>query len=218
MCINQNLTLYTDFNKIKNDYPELILNQEIIEGFWTVNIENQKFVYSILIKAYNYPEQLPKLYLKNCKHIKGVERHIYEDGECCVGVGQLEVFNKFEDFKINIKDYLEHLVYPYLFSQSFYDYYGEWPFGEYSHGIGGLKEKLIEIFEVEDYKEVVSLYKRTIKGNIGKNRKCPCRHGKKYKDCHQKVINRILSWKMHNLIDNYIDRIKKLEMLNYYKK
>lgn len=217
MCTNQNLTLHTDFNKIKNNYPNLKLNQEIVEGSMTVNIENQKFVYLILIKACNYPEELPKLYLKNSKHIKGVDRHIYEDGECCIGVGKLEVFNKFEDSKINIKDYLEHLVYPYLFSQSFYDYYGEWPFGEYSHGIDGLKEKLIEIFEVKNYKEVVSLYKRTIKGNIGKNRKCPCRHGKKYKDCHEKLINRILNWEMHHLIGQYIDKIKEIEKYNNIK-
>ena len=103
------------------------------------------------------------------------------------------------------------MVVPYLFSQSYYDYYGEWPFGEYSHGIEGLKEKLVEIFEVKNFKELISLSKRTINKNIGKNRKCPCRSGKKYKDCHEKVINKISSWNMSKLIELYIKKIKKIE-------
>ncbi len=211
MSITQNLILNNDFNNVKDNYSELKLAQEEIEGFITIEIEKQKFRYWILIKANDYPNKLPKLYLKNFEHIKGINRHIYEDRECCVGVGELEIFSKFTEFKINIKEYIEHLVVPYLFSQSYYDYYGEWPFGEYSHGIEGLKEKLVEIFKVKNFKELISLSKRTINKNIGKNRKCPCRSGKKYKDCHEKVINKISSWNMSKLIELYIKKIKKIE-------
>jgi len=211
MSITQNLILNNDFNNVKDNYSELKLDQEEIEGFLTIEIEKQKFRYWILIKANDYPNKLPKLYLKNFEHIKGINRHIYEDRECCVGVGELEIFSKFTDFKINIKEYIEHLVIPYLFSQSYYDYYGEWPFGEYSHGVEGTKEKLVEIFEVNNFKEVISLSKRTMNKKIGRNRKCPCRSGKKYKDCHEKVINKISSWNMSAFIEPYIKKIKNLK-------
>jgi hypothetical protein len=46
---------------------------------------------------------------------------------------------------------------------------------------------------------------------IGKNRKCPCRSGKKYKDCHEEVINKISSWNMSEIIEPYIKKIKKTE-------
>lgn len=211
MSITQNHILNRDFYKIKDKYPELKLIQEKIEGFLTIKIEKQKFKYWVLIKANDYPEKLPKLYLKNFEHIKGIDRHIYKDRECCVGIGELEIFSKFADFKINIKDYIEHLAIPYLFSQSYYDYYGEWPFGEYSHGIPGIKEKLIEIFEVKEYKEVISLYKRTIDKSIGKNRSCPCRSGKKYKDCHKNTIETIAKSNMQKTIKQYIKVIKQIE-------
>lgn len=211
MSIIQNLILNKDFYDIKDNYPELCLEQEEINGFITIEIEKQKFKYWILIKANDYPSKLPKLYLKNFEHIRGINRHIYEDRECCVGVGELEIFSKFTDFKINIKEYLEHLVIPYLFSQSYFDYYGEWPFGEYSHGLEGAKEKLVEIFKVNNFKEVISVSKRTLNKKIGRNRMCPCRSGKKYRDCHEKVINKILSWNKSELLESYIQRIKNVK-------
>ena len=64
MSITQNLILNNDFNNVKDNYSELKLDQEEIEGFLTIEIEKQKFRYWILIKANDYPNKLPKLYLK----------------------------------------------------------------------------------------------------------------------------------------------------------
>ena len=104
-------------------------------------------------------------------HVKLVDLHFYSDDDaCCLGL-------KFKDSRsLSIRDFLEKLVIPFFYRLSYTERIGIaasrndlW--GEYSHGEEGPREYVTEISNFA-------------KLNPGRNDLCPCRSGKKYKNCH----------------------------------
>lgn len=107
---------------------------------------------------------------KKCE-IPIIDLHIYSDNRaCCLGI-------KYRDStQLCIEDFLHELVIPFFYRLSYTDKFGidrarKDLWGEYSHGLKG---------EIEHFLEIVDI----VRQNPGRNDRCPCRSGKKYKRCH----------------------------------
>ena len=107
-----------------------------------------------------------------------IDLHFYTDDDaCCLGLG----FRNNRSF--HIKGFIHELVIPFFYRLSYTEKFGIdacrnnlW--GEYSHDIEGLREHEAEI-----------LY--YAQRSVGRNELCPCKNGKKYKNCHFNEVESI---------------------------
>lgn len=100
-----------------------------------------------------------------------IDLHIYPHNRaCCLGL-------KYTDSQqLCIEDFLHELVIPFFYRLSYTDKFGidrarKDLWGEYLHGDIGPIEHFLEIMDIDRH-------------NPGRNDRCPCGSGKKYKKCH----------------------------------
>jgi hypothetical protein len=122
--------------------------------------------------------------------------------------------HKFFPKGFNMEDYLEKLVVPFLYEQTFFAKYNRWPWGQLAHGYPGYFEEFLETNEDEINKEYVLKILETM--IFYENRKCVsfvldntlkghfpcfCGSGKKIRNCHS-VIFKTLT-KLRSMIKKY---------------
>ncbi len=76
------------------------------------------------------------------KKLPPSDLHINGDGSVCLCVASKEKEYFPEGF--NIKIFINQLVIPFFYEQTFFRRYGSWPWGEYGHGILGIFESYNE--------------------------------------------------------------------------
>ena len=100
-----------------------------------------------------------------------IDLHFYTDDDaCCLGIGSRN------NRSIHLKEYIHELVIPFFYRLSYTEKFGievsrNQLWGEYSHGIEGLREYEAEILYFAQQ-------------SVGRNELCPCGKGKKFKNCH----------------------------------
>jgi hypothetical protein len=88
--------------------------------------------------------------------------------------------------------FVSEFVVPYLYGYSYFEQFGEMPFGELSHGIEGIREHLREMFQCdtatypEIFLKLASLQKRRA-NKIA----CPCLSGRRLGKCHNRIVNQL---------------------------
>ena len=93
--------------------------------------------YNVSIKQGKSPTAVPMLQVED-EHIeKSTDRHFYASGTACL-CGPVEDIYEFMASEFSFIKYLERLVIPFLYEQSYYDKHGKWPWGEYAHGAAGI--------------------------------------------------------------------------------
>jgi len=214
---------------IRENYPKLLVHtsgsREIVEGTFNfiaaysetekhyiinpTDIDNPKIIviqdeYQIRITPPAGIEKLPKVRetdgrirgLTQEKGIAAIDLHIYPADSLCL-VGSLD-----ENRKQSFRDFLDGPVLQFLYDQSYFEKYGRWPRGQYSHGVLGIFENYFDRREVENGKlleaclntlqksrqwpEIKKILFR--KGNIKGHWQCPCGSGKKFRDCHENAL------------------------------
>jgi hypothetical protein len=158
--------------------------------------------FSIEITMHNRTSRLPALrevggrskaiVLKHgCKDVRAVHQNSV-DGTACVCVKQEEA----ERFPPGapLLTFVEQLAIPYLFGLSYFDEFGKWPWGEYSHGGLGLLEFYANHVtqRKQEFEEVLAslragsdwpqYYKQLRKPSA--KRVCICGSGKAFGKCH----------------------------------
>lgn len=112
--------------------------------------------------------------------------HRYSDGRLCLETDTAIRIRFASEFSLLVwmQDYVE----TYFFSYEYYIRYGEFPFGERSHGIKGLLETYQDLFRTENLTQAASLVlfirNQRYRGHIP----CPCGSGLKLRNCHGKYI------------------------------
>lgn len=137
-----------------------------------------------------------------------IDLHIYEDGEVCL-VGPLDMSKQF-----SFLEFINGPVLQFFYDQSYYQQFGRWPRGQYSHGLLGLFENFCDhtaklndslILECLSYMkklnnwkdfEKLILSKKRIKGHYC----CPCGSRKKFRRCHEKVFRGM--WNLQKYLKN----------------
>lgn len=113
-----------------------------------------------------------------------------------------------------LEEYIGNLVVPFFYGQSFFERYGAWPWGTYSHGFLGVLEsyatvgndsssqsrlelnRLINsVGATELSKKVEVAVRRLARPHMGGP--CICGSGKRFRDCHPLVFQPLLkTWTM----------------------
>lgn len=136
----------------------------------------------------NYPEGIPSVTERGGKIPSDFHRNS-PGGELCLCAPSEQCLVFFKD--PCLKNYVENLVNPYLFSWLWYKKYGAMPWGERGHGRPGLVESYLDLLKLNRRDAVLPLLKMAL--HPGSPRfDCPCGSGRPYRKCHKKIISKLL--------------------------
>ena len=89
-----------------------------------------------------------------------------------------------------VRDYVE----PYYFSYAFYKRYGEFPFGDRRHFVGGIIDTYGELFKEDDEATILKLLSGIARfADYKGHHMCFCGSGKRLRDCHGKRLREIMN-------------------------
>ena len=166
--------------------------------------------YEIVITKPENSEELPLLKIEDDDSLVTINRHFNLNGTACL-CGPVEKRN-FISSGFSFVKYLERLVIPFLYEQTYYDKYGKWPWGEYGHGAIGIFQSLINSEEAKEDIEVClkdlrkDKYWNRIRAilsgreRVTESSKCFCSSQEQIRSCHPWILFAIM--KLRNSIRN----------------
>lgn len=92
---------------------------------------NKKYIFKIVFPEL-YPIELPELYELTNEIPRNIDRHIFRDGKLCI-MHQNEIKDFFPDKEIKINILIGKCLYDYLRNQIYFELFGKWINGDYSH-------------------------------------------------------------------------------------
>jgi len=138
----------------------------------------------------DYPQSPPTVREVGSKIPKDREFHVNtHDGTLCLGA-PLAVKRTFAEQR-SLLWFVEKQVVPFLFGISYKMKYGQFPFGELSHGSKGLLEHYKELFAVKDDFVVLEFFRLLCVGSYDEHAMCPCGSGLKLRTCHRKILKKV---------------------------
>lgn len=181
------------YNGLKRNLKD---SKPIISGIIEIIDKNGKFWDDYTIEIHcseDYPNRYPYLYEISNKIPKIGDWHIFEDTlSCCVTIPPKEILRCKKG--ITLLEYIDEEVMPYFFNQTHRRVEGYYANGEYSHGVKGLYEYYSELFKINDVKELVRLMVWICKSPKPDRRSiCFCGRNIKYRHCHKKVYEDMVS-------------------------
>lgn len=173
----------------------------------------------IILKSSNISE-LPQVF-ETASRISGFAKkcnlplydfHVNGDQSVCLCVAgkEREYFPNGFDFKL----FINQLVIPFFYAQTYYQKFNKWPWGEYAHGILGIFEWYNEKNEVEkeelekildrirlssEWKSLASKFrgKNWVKGHTT----CLCGKGERIRKCHPNALAGM--WKLNDDLEKF---------------
>lgn len=116
-----------------------------------------------------------------------IDRHVFANGAICTEVPELTLLRG----RYSLVSYLDGPVRNYFLGQILVELGQKWPFGEWDHGKPGLLQAYGEVLGVTDEQQIRGflhcLGHKKVKGHWN----CPCRSGKRIRDCHLTTIRRL---------------------------
>jgi len=177
-------------------YPDLTVKNkngtDYLKGILDISDENGIVVGSFSVEIHpteKFPYRFPKLYEVGGDIPCEPDWHKYSDNFCCLTVGQEEILICHKG--ISIIEFIDKIARPYFANQLYRKREGRY-LNEYPHGLDGIKVFYTELFKRND----LSLWRKCIdsafvKRQIGRNDKCYCNSGVKYKNCHLPVEEKL---------------------------
>lgn len=140
--------------------------------------------YEVEINFTDFPNSLPVVKELLTRIPIKADRHTYTDsGSLCFTTrANAEILLK---TKIKtLKDFINHILIPYLRNNSYYEIHNKYFSNEYSHGTLGVMESYKDILLINDnYKIVKVIYDRIQGDKIKIKDKCYCESGLSLKKC-----------------------------------
>ena len=145
-----------------------------------------------------FPYAIPKVFELNGKILRDNDRHISEDGLCCLDIEHelLRLASK----GISLCDFIVDKVYTFFANQLFFEKMGEYANGEYPHGFEGVRYFYSKKLNLTNPVIIIRFLKLILKNQIpGRNDCCPCQSGRKFKKCHLKSFEYLKSIRRERL-------------------
>jgi hypothetical protein len=149
--------------------------------------ELDRYSVEIVLLA-DYPNAVPLVWETGGKIPRHADHHVNkESGEACLFIPD-------ERWKIYppgtaFLGFLNSPVRNFFLGHSVFRRTGEWPFGQRRHGSAGILEYYGELLGTDDVTVILGylecLSRPTLKGHWP----CPCKSGKRVRDCHRPQIN-----------------------------
>jgi len=191
--------LNKDIAATLENYPELQFiynnNSNFLKGIYTVKdnygIIQGEYEIAIVIPKM-YPYEFPQLYELSQKITPRIDdRHIDKHGLACVEIEQNIILRAKKG--ITIKEFIEQYVHRYLCWQLRYDVGDRDSLEEWAHYDKGILQFYRANFKINDTTTIIKILKTLIDNRLPKrNEACLCNSNKKYKACHEILINRII--------------------------
>ncbi len=174
-----------------------------IRDNYEIRILFQRGNVSHLPKVYEVGSRL--LSLAKEKKIPPIDLHVSADGSVCLCIVEREKEYFPEGFRL--QTFIDDLVIPFFYAQTYYKERNEWPWGEYSHGILGIfewygenknaTEKTVNqtidrLRSSAGWPSLQQLLRR--KDNIKGNMDCFCQAKTKIRSCHPVAFSGL--WKL----------------------
>lgn len=138
--------------------------------------------------------------------------HTYADGSACLCLKLAEAGYFPNGFALPA--FIQELVLPYFYAQSYFEIHGKWPWDTLSHGILGWIEwyrdqepssREITYGFLEKLKATQSWHviqkELSKKNELKGHQRCICGSGRRYRDCHESVFSAL--WNLRRDAQNY---------------
>lgn len=189
---------------LAENYPDLKYNdikREITGHIYVEYICYDEFIkgdFEIKIKIFN--NELPIVWEISNKISKNYQ-HMYNDRSLCLATDlEQRLYMKSHTIVEWIKEYVEK----YFVSYIYYKRYGIFPFGEHSHGEKGIYEFIKSYYGMDNLNDAKNIYEYACTQKYRGHLACPCGSGKRIRNCHGKLILKLLnSDEIGILRDNY---------------
>lgn len=193
-----------DIESLTKNYPKLKynnMNQKVTGNIHIEYLCNDEFIkgdFEIKIKLFK--DDLPKVW-EVSKIVRKSYPHLYEDRGLCLATDlEQKLYLKNHTIIEWIKEYVEK----YFVSYIYYKKYGVFPFGEHSHGNKGIYEFIQMYYKIDNIREAKNIYEYVCTKKYRGHLDCPCGSKRKMRDCHGRLILKILnSDEIEILKDNY---------------
>lgn len=205
-------SIYQEFNEVINKYSDLIL-LEGNDGSWEI-FGNLHFkgsfhgkviedIYSVLIYIpKSYPLEIPSV-----KELGGripKDFHTSGDDTLCLGTPLL-IKMRFHE-RPNLLGFVETCLIEYLYSYNYFQEYGEFPAGEYSHGTRGILEQYQDLFGIKQIEAVLNLLEILAKNSYRGHHLCPCGSRTILRKCHGKTLLNLMNYQLpEEFIRDYLN-------------
>lgn len=164
-----------------------------LKGILDVNNADNEIVASFSVEIRycpGFPFRFPFLFEVGGDIPNEADWHKYPDGRCCITVEPDEIL-KCKD-GVSVVEFIGNYGIPYLANQAFRKATGKYKNGEYSHGPLGILEFYAGFFKTTDvnqWKKCILILNSGKDTQIGRNERCFCGSGLKFKNCHDKIFN-----------------------------
>lgn len=143
--------------------------------------------FSILITLLpDYPESLPIVREVGGRIPHHIDRHVLQSGEACVLLPE----DRWRSWPkgSSLLSFISGPLRNYFIGQALVERGEPWPFGEWRHGLNGMRDYYREVFGTDDLPAVrrylECLASKKTKGHWD----CPCNSGRRLRDCHTDLI------------------------------
>lgn len=176
--------------------PELKIsvleNVVVLQGMLSVSGPKGVFdAYQVCIGVpFTFPLDEPVVYEIGERIPKTPDRHINPgSNSCCLGVWEEWILTTSCP---SFSGFMNELVNDYFTSQSWFELYGEWPYGQRSHGQQGVAEAYCSLLDIDLDINAAESYLRLLEdNNIKGHRWCPCGSGLRLRKCHFSKIKEL---------------------------
>jgi hypothetical protein len=154
--------------------------------------------YSIsIVLAPEFPDRLPIVRETGGRIPWHEDRHVERDGRACVMIEE----DRWRCFPAgsSILDFIGVPVANFFLSQSYFEEHGEWPLGEWEHGVDGIFQYYRWLIGTESNPTVFRFLYVISCRELKPHFDCPCGSGKKIKRCCHAMIlelRRKIPWQL----------------------
>lgn len=154
----------------------------------------------------SYPTLLPIVTELQGK-IRNDYEHLNTNSSFCLAtpLAERQAFNQMP----TLLGFVNNLVIPYLYSYCFFEKHGYYPFEDRSHGLDGLVEHYLDIFNTNAKPELLDGLIRIVKYGYRGHHPCPCGSGKIVRKCHKDVVKEIAKADTRRVLSSEIQLIQE---------
>lgn len=146
--------------------------------------------FSVLIRLLpDYPESLPVVRETAGRIPHHIDRHMLTSGEACVLLPE----DRWRSWPIgsSLLSFISGPLRNFFIGQALVERGEPWPFGEWGHGLDGMRDYYREVFGTDDLVTVRAYFHCLAAKKAKGHWDCPCKSGRRLRDCHMGLVKEL---------------------------
>lgn len=165
-----------DYFKKNFRYYEIFEKDEKLNIIFVFDLKfegvlNKKYIFRIVFPEL-YPVELPEIYELTNEIPRSIDRHIFKDGKLCI-MHRNEIKDFFPDSEIKVNILIGKCLYDYLRNQLYFELFGKWINGDYSHIYPySVIQYFSNYYNIDNMEELKNILKKCIENNKMQEKEC----------------------------------------------